>query len=76
MPTDPADRAGALARELSRWPDLVARLLAEHRDDGNGRCTGCRVPGYGLPGAERWPCAVARLAREAQQLAEQDDDPT
>lgn len=50
------------------WPDLRARLLAEHVDDGHGRCRGCRVPGYGTPGG-RWPCLLAALATVAERRA-------
>lgn len=64
------DDAPSLLVDLltARWPDLRARLLDEHTDDGNGRCRGCRVPGYGTPGAH-WPCLLATLAVEAQRRA-------
>lgn len=62
--------AGTLVELLATaWPDLRARLLAEHRPDHRGRCRACRVPGYGTPGS-RWPCVLAELAQQAQQLAE------
>ena len=67
--SDGADAPSLLVELLaSRWPDLRARLLLEHTDDGNGRCTGCRVPGYGTPGGH-WPCLLATLAQWAEQRA-------
>jgi hypothetical protein len=59
----------SLAAELARCSDVVPRLLAEHRDDGNGRCAGCRLPGYGSPGAGRHPCVLRTLAELAQRPA-------
>lgn len=50
------------------WPDVRAGLLAEHTHDGNGRCRGCRTPGYGTPGGH-WPCLLATLAYAAAKRA-------
>jgi hypothetical protein len=52
----------------TNWPELRARLLAEHTHDGHGHCQGCRVPGYGTPGAD-WPCLLAAVALRAERLA-------
>lgn len=71
MPDAPDADRPTLVSTLAEMPELLAQLLAEHRDDGRGRCTGCRTPGYGTPG-EHWPCAPARLALAAQRLAERD----
>lgn len=71
MPTDHGDRFHALATTLAAMPDLWRALLAEHRDDGHGRCTGCTVAGTGRPG-EHWPCNLTLLAREARRVAERD----
>jgi len=57
----------------TRWPDLRARLLAEHTDDGTGRCRRCRVPGYGTPGGQ-WPCLLANLADQAERRATQQGE--
>ena len=44
---------------------MAERLLAEHADDGSGRCRRCSTGGQ--TGRYRWPCAIHRgaiLARE------------
>lgn len=53
-------------------PGMAERLLAQHADDGKGRCRVC------TPGAQaahyRWPCSIhgaATRAREARQRGEQ-----
>ncbi|MGE3287971.1 MAG: hypothetical protein AB7J32_18000 [Pseudonocardia sp.] len=51
------------------WPDLRDRLPAAHTADDRGRCRGCRVPGYGVPGA-RWPCVLAGIALAAERRAD------
>jgi hypothetical protein len=63
--SDGSDAPSVLVEMLIRWPDMRARLLAEHTDDGNGRCRGCTVPGYGTPGG-RWPCVLAVVAMVAE----------
>jgi hypothetical protein len=60
-----------LTAELAQMPELASRLIAEHRDDGRGRCIRCTLPGRGTPG-ERWPCGPAALALAAQQVAAQN----
>jgi hypothetical protein len=65
------DRDGADVSEVlvellaTRWPEVRARLLAQHTHDGQGRCRGCRVPGYGTPGGH-WPCLLALVAEQAE----------
>jgi hypothetical protein len=49
-------------------PDVVERLLAEHRDDGSGRCLACTTPGRGTPKTV-WPCGIAAVAGMAAGLA-------
>ena len=43
------------------------RLLAEHVDDGDGRCRVC--PAGPQAGRTRWPCLIADYAEEARRLA-------
>jgi hypothetical protein len=57
-----------LAAQLAQMPELASRLIAEHRDDGRGRCIRCTLPGRGTPG-ERWPCGPAALAMAAREVA-------
>jgi hypothetical protein len=57
-----------LATQLAQMPELASRLIAEHRDDGRGRCIRCTLPGRGTPG-ERWPCGPAALAMTARDVA-------
>jgi hypothetical protein len=49
----------ALAVFLAGQPTAVARLLAEHVDDGRGDCRACSLPqgGY-VP----WPCTLAAVS--------------
>ena len=50
------------ATELSRAPDVCARLLAEHVAGPDGRCAGCRSA---VRLAPRWPCRLAALVQLA-----------
>ncbi|MGH3611337.1 MAG: hypothetical protein ACRDRK_01690 [Pseudonocardia sp.] len=56
----------ATAIELAWMPVVWANLLATHVDDGCGRCRACRSQ---VREAERWPCALHRLASAARQIA-------
>lgn len=53
----------ALAAAIAACPGLAERLLAEHRDDGRGRCVRCAL------GAQRgfatWPCTIYVAAAAA-----------
>ena len=51
---------------IARQPGLAERLLAEHIDDGAGRCRGCTGGGRGA--RPRWPCPLHGLALRASQL--------
>lgn len=55
----------ALAEHLAHHPEVVAALLVEHVDDGNGRCTVCSAGAQ--TGRSRFPCLLALVAREAEQ---------
>lgn len=54
----------ALAVALGQHAGLAGRLVAEHVDDGRGRCARCAL------GAQRgfhtWPCTIYRAAVAAQ----------
>ena len=52
-----ADLVAELARFLK--PEEVARLAADHRDDGDGRCTGCKLP---QSGNQEWPCTLHSIS--------------
>jgi hypothetical protein len=45
-------------------PGMAQRLLAQHTDDGTGRCRVCS--GGGQTGRFRWPCTLHRCATDAQ----------
>ena len=45
---------------------MAERLMAEHVDDGSGRCLGCPVGGQ--RGRHSWPCTIRKAALEAQKL--------
>lgn len=50
--------------ELVRDPDLVARILAAHVPDVDGRCMGCALTSTLRP---PWPCGPREHARLAQE---------
>ncbi|MGH3569051.1 MAG: hypothetical protein ACRDRH_24115 [Pseudonocardia sp.] len=69
-PPSPPPSSQALAEVIARQRDLVDRVLAEHVDDGSGRCTAC--PRSGPAEWRRWPCrlrSLATLARESLAAA-------
>jgi hypothetical protein len=45
--------------------DRAARLLAQHIDDGSGRCAICSQGGQ--VAHVQWPCQLATAARRADQ---------
>jgi hypothetical protein len=45
-------------------PGMAQRLLAEHTDDGTGRCRVCSTGGQS--GRFQWPCTLHRSAADAQ----------
>jgi hypothetical protein len=66
-----SDSAGditeALAVFLLGQPTALAKLLAQHVDDGTGRCRVCMVAQRGhLP----WPCALRIAADRARELGQ------
>jgi len=47
-------------------PGMAERLIAEHADDGRGRC-----PPTGHPrqrGQHSWPCTIRQAADEAERI--------
>ena len=44
-------------------PGMADRLLAEHADDGSGRCRVCSSGAQA--GRYQWPCALHRAATDA-----------
>ena len=62
---------------VSRMPDLVtefarllgpeglARLAADHQDNGRRRCTGCKLP---QSGDQEWPCTIYNVSVAALDL--------
>jgi hypothetical protein len=64
----PERRAQRFVEELARDPDLVARLLAAHTPDANGRCCGCSQDSSIRPS---WPCGPRGHAYLAQQRIDQ-----
>jgi hypothetical protein len=57
--------ADGLAILLAAQPDMLAKLLAEHQDDGRGHCRVCTV---GQRGHQSWPCNIAAAAQHATQI--------
>ncbi len=54
---------GSIVQFIASEPGMAKRLLAEHRDDGSGRCRVC----LSGPQAARkvWPCPLHEYARLA-----------
>lgn len=52
---------------------MADRLLAQHVDDGHGRCAVCR--GGAQTGRYAWPCTTARAAVRARAAAPLGDGP-
>jgi hypothetical protein len=61
------DTHDQLARFLAREGG-AAKLLAEHMDDGSGRCSVCCSAGD-QTGRVLFPCSLALAARRAQRAA-------
>lgn len=56
---------------LAAMPDVRSRALIEHVPDGQGRCWTCRTS---AEVAAVRPCAIRRIAEEAESKAAQDRD--
>jgi hypothetical protein len=52
---------------IVRNPGLAERLLAEHVQDGSGRCRVCADSV--ATGRRTWPCQLYQYARAAQRVA-------
>lgn len=50
---------------IADQPGMAARLIAEHADDGTGRCRVCSAGGQ--TGRHRWPCQLHHYACRAQR---------
>jgi hypothetical protein len=55
-----------LVQMILNQPGMAERLIAEHTDDGSGRCRGCPVGGQ--RGLHAWPCTLRLAAEEAQRI--------
>ena len=47
-------------------PGMSSRLLAQHADDGNGRCRVCTQGAQ--TGHLRWPCTIHVAATQASEV--------
>jgi hypothetical protein len=66
-PTPRPSEVGAMSCDqlvtfLAGQPRAVAKLLAQHVDDGTGHCRACRV---GQRGFLSWPCTIYTAAARA-----------
>jgi hypothetical protein len=62
----PRRRATSAVVSRSSRLGLPDRILAQHRDDGSGRCTECTLGNQA--GRSRFPCTLRILATEALVL--------
>jgi hypothetical protein len=74
VPTNDDNSWSELIDELAQMPDAVARLRAEHVDDGTGRCRECTTPGRGTPWVLH-PCALATLVRMTDERTRRGGGP-
>jgi hypothetical protein len=51
-------------------PGMAGRLIAQHRDDGTGRCTTCQIGAQA--GRCRWPCSIFAAASQAEEVRTRD----
>ncbi|MGD9528664.1 MAG: hypothetical protein AB7I38_17150 [Dehalococcoidia bacterium] len=58
-----ASAASPMIEFLVAAPDVTARLLATHVDDGSGHCRAC--PLGAQAGYHTWPCSIVTAARRA-----------
>jgi hypothetical protein len=56
-----------LAAAIALLPGAAELLLADHVDDGRGRCRRCTL--WGESGHYLWPCRLHDLARRSLALA-------
>lgn len=59
---------------IQSQPGMADRLLADHTDDGTGRCRRCSAGGQ--TGRYQWPCAIHRSATQAHTAAPTDHPPS
>ena len=52
-------------------PGMADRLLAEHADDGTGRCRVCSAGAQA--GRQKWPCSIHHRATEASEVERRSD---
>ena len=57
-----------LVQMILGQPGMAERLIAEHADDGSGRCRVCPVGGQ--RGRHSFPCTIHQAAEEAAAAAE------
>lgn len=60
------DRWDTFAEVLSHCGGMATRLVAQHVDDGTGRCIVCSEGGQA--GRYTWPCAIRRMSTTALHL--------
>jgi hypothetical protein len=63
--SDHHSAADALAILLAAQPGTLAKLLADHQNDGRGHC---RVRRLGQKGHQIWPCNIAAAVQRAAQM--------
>jgi hypothetical protein len=59
-----------IADQLALMPQVIARLIVEHADDGTGYCAKCRQGGTGTAAVEH-PCSLHQLALMALTVRKQ-----
>jgi hypothetical protein len=65
-PTPTSPLAAEFAALFRAQPAAIARMLAEHVDDGTGHCRVCTSGGQ--VGRSIWPCRLRSLAEQASTI--------
>ncbi len=66
-----ASAVNPLVALIRSQPGMAQRLLAEHADDGSGRCRVCSAGAQA--GRYIWPCAIHGYAAEASEVKRPGD---
>lgn len=68
MTEQPTDNSWSTFVEiLAEMPDVIDRLLDQHRPNGGNTCRACTAGGTGQQRTP-WPCSISKLATRAGEI--------
>ena len=65
-PVTVGESSREIVEAIAAAPGVVEQLLAEHTDDGTGRCRVCSAGPQA--GRQSWPCRLYDIAEQASKL--------